>query len=76
MYNMTLAMQSEQQRREQFTSCVAFLRERFEQKDMLVELQSYPNFVVWRYTTVDGQRKKPPFHPATHRAASPTDRTT
>ena len=52
------------------------LRERFETQASLQELAEYPNFVVWRYALIDGQRKKPPFHPATHRAASPTDRTT
>jgi hypothetical protein len=54
----------------------AFLRERFETQKMLAELQSYPNFVVWRYSLIDGQRKKPPFNPNTQQPASPTDRHT
>ena len=49
------------------------LRERFETKGVLAELAEYPNFVVWRYRVIDGQRKKPPFNPKTHEAASPTD---
>jgi len=40
---------------------------------MLAELQGYPNFVVWRYVSVDGLRKKPPVDPNTHQAANPTD---
>jgi len=42
----------------------------------LRELAGYPNFVVWRYRKVDGQKKKPPFNPNTREPASPTDRTT
>jgi len=49
------------------------LRERFETKGRLQELAGYPNFVVWRYRVIDGQRKKPPFNPNTHEVASPTD---
>jgi primase-polymerase (primpol)-like protein len=49
------------------------LRERFETQGMLSELQGYPNFVVWRYRVMDGQRKKPPFNPKTHEAARPTE---
>ncbi len=51
----------------------AFLQERFETEGMLAELQQYPNFVVWRYTLIDGQRKKPPFNPNTNLPASPTN---
>ena len=49
------------------------LRERIETKGILRELAGYPNFVVWRYSEVSGQRKKPPFNPKTHEAASPSD---
>ncbi len=66
-------MSSEHPQQEQATRYAAFLRERFETQGMLAELQDYPNFVVWRYVSVDGQRKKPPFNPNTQQAASPTD---
>ena len=64
---------SKEHHHEQATRYAEALRERFEKKGMLAELQRYPNFVVWRSTLVDGQRKKPPFDPNTHHAASPTD---
>ena len=66
-------MSSEHQRQEQAAHYAASLRERIEQKGILSELAGYPNFVVWRYSEVSGQRKKPPFNPNTHQAASPTD---
>ena len=65
-------MSSEHQH-EQAAHYAEALRERFETKGMLAELQPYPNFVVWRYSMVDGQRKKPPFNPNTHQGANPTD---
>jgi|SRR5579864_4076060 len=51
----------------------AILRERFEQKGVLRELAGYPNFVMWRYSEVSGQRKKPPFDPNTNLPASPIE---
>ena len=66
-------MSSEHQRQEQAAHYAAFFQERFETQGTLAELQEYPNFVVWRYVSVDGQRKKPPFNPNTQQAASPTD---
>ncbi len=69
-------MSSEHQRHEHAVRYAEALRERFETKGMLAELQGYPNFVVWRYATVDGQRKKPPFDPNTHASASTIDRRT
>jgi putative DNA primase/helicase len=60
-------------RRERFTSYTAILRERIETKGILHELAGYPNFVVWRYALVDGQRKKPPFNPNTKQPARPTE---
>ncbi len=66
-------MSIEHQRVEQAARYAANLRERFEQKGTLRELAGHPNFVVWRYGLIDGQRKKPPFNPNTHQAASPTD---
>jgi putative DNA primase/helicase len=61
------------QRQEHAAHYAASLRERFEQKGILRELAGYPNFVVWRYRVIDGQRKKPPFDPNTHTPASPID---
>jgi putative DNA primase/helicase len=66
-------MSSERQREESAARYAEALRERIETKGILRELAEYPNFVVWRYSVVDGQRKKPPFHPKTHEAASPTE---
>ncbi len=66
-------MSIEHKRVEQAAQYAANLRERFEQKGTLQELAGHPNFVVWRYGLIDGQRKKPPFNPNTHQAASPTD---
>ena len=65
-------MSSEHQQQESATRYAAFLSERFETQGMLAELAEYPNFVVWRYISVDGQRKKPPFNPNTSTPASPT----
>jgi len=58
---------------EHFARYAAILRERFERKGILHELAGYPNFVVWRYRVVDGQKKKPPYNPNTNLPASPTD---
>jgi putative DNA primase/helicase len=66
-------MSIEHQRQEHAARYAAFLRERFEQKGCLRELAEYPNFVVWRYSVIDGQRKKPPFDPNTHKPPSPTE---
>ena len=66
-------MSSERQREESAARYSAILRERFETQEMLAELQAYPSFIVWRYRVIDGQRKKPPFNPNTHQAASPTE---
>ncbi len=68
-----VAMGVEHQRRERFTRYAAILRERFEQKGVLRELAGYPNFVMWRYSEVSGQRKKPPFDPNTNLPASPIE---
>ena len=69
-------MSIEHPQREKAVRYAAILRERFEQKGVLRELAGYPNFVMWRYSLVDGQRKKPPFDPNTNQPASPIDRTT
>jgi primase-polymerase (primpol)-like protein len=69
-------MSAERSRQETASTYAAWLKERFEQKGILRELAGYPNFIVWRYREVGGQRKKPPFDPTTHRPASPTDSTT
>ena len=66
-------MSSEHPQQEQASRYAAFLRERFETQGMLAELADYPNFVVWRYAVVDGQRKKPPFNPNTNHPASPIE---
>ncbi len=66
-------MSSEHLRQEQATRYAEALRERFETQGMLAELQPYPNFVVWRYTPIDGQGKKPPFNPNTNYPASPIE---
>lgn len=36
------------------------------QSGLLTVLIPYPHFVVWRYTLVDGQFKKPPYNPQSH----------
>ncbi len=36
-------------------------------------LRPFPQFVVWKYTMVDGKQKKPPFDPTTGQLASPTN---
>ncbi len=69
-------MSTEQTRQETASTYAAHLKERIEQKGILQELAGYPNFVVWHYKEENGQRKKPPVNPKTHRPASPTDRTT
>jgi len=51
------------------------LRERF-QSGLLVELLSYPQFVVWKYTPEQGKLKKRPFTPRTHLPARTNDSTT
>src|SRR5712692_10173422 len=66
-------MNAEHPQRERAVRYAAILRERFETKGILRELAGYPNFVMWRYSPVDGQRKKPPFDPNTHQSASPTE---
>ena len=66
-------MNAERPQREKASRYAAILRERIETKGILHELAGYPNFVVWRYSLVDGQRKKPPFDPNTHLPASPTE---
>ncbi len=66
-------MQPEQHRTERFTKYAAILRERFETKGILKQLAGYPNFVMWRYVLVDGQKKKPPFDLNTNLPASPIE---
>ncbi len=66
-------MSTELPQRERAARYAAILRERFETKGILAELQGYPHFVVWRYKVIDGQRKKPPFNPNTHQSASPIE---
>ncbi len=39
-------------------------------------LRPFPQFVVWKYTIVDGKPKKPPFDPKTGQLANPTNRNT
>ncbi len=69
-------MNVEHARQEHAARYAAILRERIEHKGILRELAGYPNFVIWRYSLIDGKRKKPPFDPNTHQSASPTDRST
>ena len=66
-------MSIEHQRQEHAARYAAFLRERIETQGILRELAEYPNFVVWRYSVIDGQRKKPPCNPNTHQPASPIE---
>jgi putative DNA primase/helicase len=66
-------MSSEHRREESAARYAAILSERIETKGILRELSAYPNFVVWRYSVIDGQRKKPPFDPNTHKSASPIE---
>lgn len=40
---------------------------------ILETLRPFPQFVVWKYTIVDGKPKKPPFDPKTGQLASPTN---
>ncbi len=40
---------------------------------ILEALQPYPQFVVWKYITVDGKPKKPPYSPTNGQLASPTN---
>ncbi len=40
---------------------------------ILDTLRPFPQFVVWKYTFVDGKPKKPPFDPKTGQLASPTN---
>ncbi len=69
-------MSTERTRQETASAYAAHLKERFETKGILRELAGYPNFVVWQYKVENGQRKKPPVNPMTHRPASPADRAT
>jgi putative DNA primase/helicase len=69
-------MSTERTRQETASTYAAHLKERIERKGILQELAGYPNFVVWHYKEENGQRKKPPVNPMTHRPASPTDRAT
>ena len=69
-------MSTERTRQETAVRYAAHLKERFETKGILQELAGYPNFVVWHYKEENGQRKKPPVNPMTHRPASPADRAT
>ncbi len=69
-------MNVEHDRQEHKAQYAVILRERIEKKGILRELAGYPNFIVWRYSLIDGKRKKPPFDPATFAPANPTDSTT
>ncbi len=69
-------MNVEHARQEHAARYAAILRERIEHKGILRELAGYPNFVVWRYSLINGKLKKPPFHPISFAPASPTDSTT
>jgi putative DNA primase/helicase len=69
-------MSTERTRQETAITYAAHLKERIERKGILREIAGYPNFVVWHYKEENGQRKKPPVNPMTHRPASPADRTT
>src|SRR5438067_1758366 len=63
---MTQLMKPEQTRREQFTAYAAMLRERF-QSGVLSELQSLPQWVVWRAELDEqGKKKKVPYNPNHH----------
>ena len=66
-------MSIEHRTQESTARYAAILRERFETQGILRELTGYPNFVVWRYSFVDGQRKKPPFDPNSGHPASPIE---
>lgn len=43
---------------------------------ILAEILPYRQWVIWRYCLVNNQWKKPPFNPASGRAAKTTDRST
>jgi len=60
-------MKPEQIRQEQFTAYAAILRERFH-SGLLSELQSLPQWVVWRSELEDGKSKKVPYNPNLHLA--------
>ncbi len=66
-------MSIEHRRQERAVRYAAILRERIETKGILKQLAGYPNFVMWRYVSVNGQRKKPPFDPNTNLPASPIE---
>lgn len=51
------------------------LKERLE-AEILTELLPYRQWVVWRYSLVKGQWKKPPFNPVNGRTAKTNDRKT
>jgi len=69
-------MSTERSQQETASAYAAHLKERIETKGILREIAGYPNFVVWQYKEVNGQRKKPPVDPKTLHPASPTDRST
>jgi hypothetical protein len=56
---MTLAMKPEQSRQERSIEYASLLRERFA-SGMLSELQSLPQWVVWKAELEEGKRKKVP----------------
>jgi putative DNA primase/helicase len=63
---MAYIMQPEHTRQERFTAYAAIIRERFE-SGMLSELQSVPQWVVWRAELdSEGKKKKVPYNPHHH----------
>src|SRR6266849_4442772 len=69
-------MSIERARQERAVRYAIVLKERFEAKGFLRELAGYPNFIVWHYSIVDGQSKKPARvnrkrHEAENRVVSP-----
>ena len=59
---MIQPMKPEHTRQEQFTAYAAILRERLH-SGLLSELQSLPQWVVWRSELEDGKSKKVPYNP-------------
>lgn len=64
---MARTMNPEQSRHERFIEYAAMLRERFED-GMLAELQSLPQWVVWRAELEESKQKEVPYNPNVHLA--------
>lgn len=72
MLKLSPFMHIEHPRNEHCTASSEALQNRLE-SGVLADIQAYPHFVVWKYTTVEGKVKKPPYNPKTGYVASPTN---